>query len=212
MESVPENDDYKALHEKFISNGTGTDSPVEILGISTIPILAVALNGLLVLTVNRIPHTENWIGGNSKTFLLSFYLLDFVVSSLPLLLSLTSMSDNWMYIVFLLCILVILWTAITKYNKKIVPKGIWPKSQPAKKSSKANKRIPKSEPLGAGQAKTQVFDQMATTTGKLIDYITNYRSSMLLVTAMCILAVDFPVFPRRFGKTENFGFGLMDIG
>ena len=212
MESVPENDDYKALHEKFISNGTGTDSPVEILGISTIPILAVALNGLLVLTVNRIPQTENWIGGNSKSFLLSFYLLDFVVSSLPLLLSLTSMSDNWMYIVFLLCILVILWAAIAKYNKKIVPKGIWHKSQPAKKSSKASKRIPKSEPSGAGQAKIQVFDQMATTTGKLIDYITNYRSSMLLVTAMCILAVDFPVFPRRFGKTENFGFGLMDIG
>jgi hypothetical protein len=35
---------------------------------------------------------------------------------------------------------------------------------------------------------------------------------MLLVTSICILAVDFPVFPRRFAKTEDFGFGLMDIG
>jgi len=35
---------------------------------------------------------------------------------------------------------------------------------------------------------------------------------MLLVTAVCILGVDFPVFPRRFAKTETFGFGLMDIG
>ena len=56
------------------------------------------------------------------------------------------------------------------------------------------------------------FANMAISNGNIIDYITNYRSSMLIVTAICILAVDFPIFPRRFGKTENFGFGLMDIG
>ena len=42
-----EEDDYKRLHERFISNGTGADSPVEIMSISTIPHLAVLLNGLL---------------------------------------------------------------------------------------------------------------------------------------------------------------------
>ena len=40
-----------------------------------------------------------------------------------------------------------------------------------------------------------------------VAYITNYRASMLLITTICILAVDFPVFPRRLAKTENFGFG-----
>merc|ERR1711915_70822 len=43
-------------------------------------------------------------------------------------------------------------------------------------------------------------------------FITNFRASMLLVTTICILAVDFPAFPRRFAKTENFGYGLIVLG
>jgi len=43
-------------------------------------------------------------------------------------------------------------------------------------------------------------------------FLTSFRASMLLVTSICILAVDFPIFPRRFAKTESFGYGLMDLG
>ena len=38
------------------------------------------------------------------------------------------------------------------------------------------------------------------------------RGALLLVTAACILAVDFPAFPRRWAKAETFGAGLMDVG
>lgn len=39
------------------------------------------------------------------------------------------------------------------------------------------------------------------------DFITVARSVISLITALCILAVDFQCFPRKLAKTEKFGFG-----
>ena len=43
-------------------------------------------------------------------------------------------------------------------------------------------------------------------------FVSNHRAFMIIFTTLAILAVDFPVFPRRFAKTETFGYGLMDLG
>jgi glucosaminylphosphatidylinositol acyltransferase len=45
-----------------------------------------------------------------------------------------------------------------------------------------------------------------------LPFLTDLRSSVMLLTIIAILAVDFPSFPRVFGKTEVAGFSIMDIG
>jgi len=45
-----------------------------------------------------------------------------------------------------------------------------------------------------------------------LSFLTAYRSTVSYLTFVAILAVDFHVFPRRFAKTETFGYGLMDLG
>lgn len=44
------------------------------------------------------------------------------------------------------------------------------------------------------------------------EYLNAVRACINLITAICILAVDFKCFPRNLAKTETYGFGLMDTG
>ncbi|CAB3404537.1 unnamed protein product [Caenorhabditis bovis] len=43
-------------------------------------------------------------------------------------------------------------------------------------------------------------------------FVTYLRASTMILTVCAILAVDFPIFPRRFSKTDSHGHSLMDTG
>jgi hypothetical protein len=59
---------------------------------------------------------------------------------------------------------------------------------------------------------THTLTHTLTHTPLKLPFITLFRGGNLLMTCLSILAVDFHVYPRRFGKTELYGFSLMDTG
>jgi len=67
------------------------------------------------------------------------------------------------------------------------------------------------------QATTSLLQQANNYNNSVVNhnrppFLTVHRATVYIQTAIAILAVDFPIFPRRFCKTEVSGYGWMDLG
>ncbi|KAF3913781.1 hypothetical protein ABW21_db0200154 [Orbilia brochopaga] len=122
---------------------------------------------------------------------LPLFLIDFGLNTAALLLSITLYSQYAIYFVLLLVLnaLILSITPAPTAQQR-------PRKPPPKET--ADQTLSEKERLEAYLPKKA--------------FITAWRGGMMVVTCLAILAVDFPVFPRRFAKVETWGTSLMDLG
>lgn len=179
----------KELKELFVSDLTG-GSVSEIYAVTGIALASVFSHTLA--TNWLIPYVP-FLQYEPLAFFLDFYF-----GVLLQLQSLTILSGDLPRVyVFALnggVVLILFKIYIDSYNKKRGPK-----------SSRKNK----------GSNKVKAPEKLSRSNDDLlgiVDFITAYRSQMVVITNLAILAVDFHLFPRRFAKVETWGTSLMDLG
>ena len=116
--------------------------------------------------------------------LLPSFVSEFVFLMLPLLLACDERFD---------LIQLILGQSILALTLMLFSCGS-PKSN---KNGKDKKTVEEPQPITESYIKTSLLI---------------FRGFLQISTVVCILAIDFPAFPRRFGKTETFGYSPMDLG
>ncbi|WWD19548.1 hypothetical protein CI109_104009 [Kwoniella shandongensis] len=71
---------------------------------------------------------------------------------------------------------------------------------------------PRDYPTRTNRGSSSAGGRSGSSEKQRLPFLSIYRAHMIIMTVICILAVDFEVFPRWQGKCEDFGTSLMDVG
>ncbi|CAG8482626.1 7672_t:CDS:2 [Acaulospora morrowiae] len=189
---------YKKAKEDWVTGHEG-GSMWEINSVSGVVLTSY------ILWAAAAKHTN--IFKYSTSSIINLFL-EYVLIVLPSLLACTLLADYAFYLNVLLLILtgfIIKNSSIPEDQKPQKKKKKWDKDSDDE-DEKLEQLLVKgdtSDPESSGINSDNL--------GKK-PFLSVYRSSMILLTCIAILAVDFPVFPRRFAKVESFGASLMDLG
>lgn len=125
-------------------------------------------------------------------------LVDVALNWLSMLLSITIYSNQHLLLnVLVLSPAVLIWLTNKKNDAFI---------------SRASEQISADEIFSASDRKPDQSSSLLKSYLPRHSFLTVYRGQMMIVTCLAILAVDFPIFPRRFAKVETWGTSFMDLG
>ncbi|KAK4180134.1 GWT1-domain-containing protein [Triangularia setosa] len=175
---------YKQLKEDFVSNLSG-GSVIEVAHVCAVaPVVTLLWSVLQSRQYFFKPYTP-----------LAF-VIDYLLNVGALLLSVTLYSSSPI-------LLSILLLTAAAFVYAVPPSSSSKKKQVKPPTATSNAKSASSSSPSSSQGLSALSTK---------PFLTNYRGNMMVVTCICILAVDFRLFPRRFAKVETWGTSLMDMG
>lgn len=180
---------YKALKEGFVSGMTGS-SVGHINMISCVALASIALHSTLR---TRLPPQRT-----------IHFPAEFLILVAPLLLSVTLFANSPGFLLLVILIPTSVLLLIPRREAGTPLPSTHTASRPPSRQTSPIRDAASSSTSNASVPPLAVIPPLPA--------LTIYRSHMMLLTAICILAVDFPVFPRSLAKCETFGASLMDLG
>lgn len=181
---------WKIEKEEFVSGFNGT-TLVEIFVSSAISPLCILLHSLII---GFLPLYS------SSPFEITRFVVDFIFLIFPMILVVTILSNfyaEFFCIIFLVCVTMAIF--IKKYSF-------------IEQDNSQNAHSNNKDALVSSIFFTFSNLKSIKVNTLNVPFLTSFKAYVNVATCICILAVDFHVFPRRLAKAENFGCGIMDLG